>query len=75
MIEFIPRAKAESLSQYIPGLMNRIMTVSDSAEFVQITSDGILSTEFNVAIIEDGRILYVSDESSRRQIEEFLTQK
>lgn len=74
MIEAIPREKAESISEYIPGLLSRILTASDNAEYLLISSDSVF-TSFNIAIVEDGVISYISDESARRSAEDFLTQK
>ena len=74
MIEAIPREKAESISEYIPGLLSRILTASDKAEYLLISSDNVF-TSFNIAIVEDGVISYISDESARRRSEDFLTQK
>ena len=53
MIEAIPREKAESISEYIPGLLSRILTASDKAEYLLISSDNVF-TSFNIAIVEDG---------------------
>ena len=75
MTEFIPRAKAESLASYIPGLLNRILLSGDDAEFILISSEGVLSTEFDVAVIEDGAVSYISDDSRKAEVEAFLTHK
>ena len=74
MIESIPKEKAESLSQYIPGLMSRILTSSEESEYLQISSDSVF-TSFDIAIIEDGAISYISNESARKRRQDFLTHK
>ena len=54
--------------------MSRILTSSEESEYLQISSDSVF-TSFDIAIIEDGAISYISNESARKSIEDFLTHK
>jgi hypothetical protein len=71
-IERITKAKAESLVMRIPSLGSVLPLKDESAGYYLISVDGVLSVTFSVAVVEDGVITYISDESLRETMERYL---
>ena len=71
-IERITKAKAESLVMRIPSLGSVLPLKDESAQYYLISVDGVLSVDFTVAVVENGLITYISDESLRKILENHL---
>lgn len=71
-IEYITREKAEGIALFMPALQRSLMLSSDSASFIMICRDGFPHTSFDVAIVEDGCISYITNESLKEAVKVFL---
>lgn len=74
-IERITREKAESLIYKLPSLGSILPLKDESAEFYMISEEGFLSVTFNVAVVEEGDISYITDERLRESVNAFLESK
>lgn len=74
MIEIIPKEKAESMDVYMPGLKSKIYSYPEDSTYLLISDDKVLSTSFNIAIVLDEEIKYISDERYRSKVQDFLSQ-
>ncbi|MGN1164013.1 MAG: hypothetical protein ACI4S4_04300 [Candidatus Ornithospirochaeta sp.] len=68
----IPREKAESLARTKPFLLSLVTLSSLQSSFLMITRDGVLGTFFDLAVVEDGEIVGISDESLRDEVEKYI---
>ena len=72
-ISFIPREKAESLAQTKPFLLSPVTLSPHTSRFLMITTPGILTTAFDLAVInEDKEIEYISNKSLEGAVRSFL---
>ena len=69
----IPREKAESLALTKPFLLSLVTLASPSSSLFMISRDGILSTIFDIAVVEEGEIVGISDESLRDDVEKYIS--
>ena len=71
-IERITKTKAESIVMQIPSLGSVLPLKDESAEYYLISVDRVLFVSFTVAVVEDGVITYISDESLRETMKKYL---
>ena len=69
----IPREKAESLALTKPFLLSLVTLASPSSSLFMISRDVILSTIFDIAVVEEGEIVGISDESLRDDVEKYIS--
>ncbi len=74
-IERIPYEKASSLSYRFPSLDSIILIDGDEGEYYLISEDGLFSVTFNIAVVWDGEIEYITDESLRGAMKAYLESK
>ncbi len=74
-IERIPCEKASSLSYRFPSLDSIILIDGDEGEYYLISEDGLFSVTFNIAVVWDGEIEYITDESLRGAMKAYLESK
>lgn len=72
-VERITKAKAECLIPGIPALGSILPLKDESATYYLIAEDAIFTVIFTVAIVEDGELTYISDESVRGSFEAWLS--
>lgn len=72
-VERITKAKAECLIPGIPALGSVLPLKDESASFYLISEDGFFSVIFTTAIVEEGELTYISDESVRGQFEAWMS--
>ena len=56
----------------IPSLGSVLPLKDESAEYYLISVDRVLFVSFTVAVVEDGVITYISDESLRETMKKYL---
>lgn len=71
-VERITKAKAECLIPRCPALGSILPLKDESATYYLIAEDGIFTVIFTVAIVEDGELTFISDESVRESFEAWL---
>lgn len=73
-IERITKVKAESLITKIPSLGPALLFTDEDTSFYMITEDGFFSVTFNIAVVDDGAITYISNDGLRGEFEAWLSQ-
>lgn len=74
-IERITREKAESLVGRLPSLGPIIPLKDENTEYYLISQDGFFSVTFDVALVEDGKVSYITDERLTGAVEAYLESK
>lgn len=74
-IEKIPYEKAFSLSYRFPALESILLIDGEEGDYYLISEDGFLSVTFNIAVVRDGEIEYITDESLREKVRAYLESK
>ncbi len=74
-IERIPYEKASSLAYRFPSLDSILLINGDDAGYYLLSEDGLFSVRFNIAVVWNGEIEYITDESLRGALETYLESK
>ncbi len=71
-IEKIPYEKASSLSYRFPSLESILLIDGCEGDYYLISEDSFLSVTFNIAVVWNGEIEYITDESLRLTMQAYL---
>lgn len=71
-IDYISKEKAQSLSYQIPRLMANLLSAPEECSYILISREKGFHTIFDVAIVLDKEIIFISDESLKEDVLNFL---
>lgn len=71
-IEFVSKAKVESLMSFMPQVVSKVLLAPETACYILISDEKVLSTYFVVAIVVDGEIDWISDNDYREKVLSFI---
>ena len=71
-IEYVTKAKIESLSTIMPQVLTRALLAPKGAQFILLTDEKLLSSYFVAAIVLEKEIIWISDSDYTEIVKKYL---
>lgn len=71
-MKYITKEEAESFALRLPSISSHLLTSSPECKFILITEDSFPLNTYDIAIVEDDEISFITDEKLRKMVESNL---